>query len=107
MAETFFNLGFPTTSAPWSYQHSLGISVKDVESWWKNSYPAIKQDISAFQNSGLGPGNAPATNPMMMQQRPVQSTSSDGTTLLVSLLVVGGAIGGYLYWKKQQKAKKA
>lgn len=106
--KSMFSLGFPSAAAPWAYQNSLGISLKEVEDWWKTNEPAIKQDITNAQAGGLGPGNAPKPGTVPMAPRmmaPPSSGTSDTTVLLVSVLLVGGAIGGY-YFYKQSKLKK-
>lgn len=103
MSHTLFTLGFPTTNAPWSYQHSLGISTKEVVDWWKTAEKKVDTAIADANAAGLGPANAPVPPP-----RPVTPPDSglSGTTILVSVLLVGGLLGGYYYYKKNMKPGK-
>jgi len=111
MAQTLFTLGFPSTGSPWAYQHTLGVSIKDVETWWKSNLPALKTDLQNAQAGGLGPGNKPLPGqPGYVPPMPVpQPQDNTGTVLLVSVLLVGGGLAGYYYYKQQKgmKGKKA
>lgn len=96
---TMFALGLPVSSAPWSYDHSLGVSLKDVEGWWKTSLPGLKKDLESLPGQSTTP--TPAPTPMAP---PMMAPSSDSTgTILIAVLLLGGAAGGYYFWKKSQK----
>src|SRR4029077_6206022 len=106
MAQTLFNLGFPGSSAPWAYQHSLGISTKDIETWWKSTYPTLKSDLEKGQAAGLGPGNKPLPltpgQPGYVPPAPPPSSGGPSGTVVISLLVVGAAVGGLYYYKSKE-----
>jgi hypothetical protein len=101
MSHTLFSLGFPTTTAPWSYQHSLGISTREVVDWWKTAEKRVDTAIADVNAAGLGPTNAPPPKPVT----PPPSEGLSGTTILLTVLLVGGALGGFYYYKKNMKPK--
>ena len=102
--KTMFALGLPSTSAPWGFHHSLGVSIKDVEGWWKDSLPTLKQDLeNAATNLPGQQTPAPAPAPAQVPQTIRSSGGPDGTTILVAVLLLGGAAGGYYFWKKSKE----
>lgn len=105
MSHTLFTLGLPTTSSPWSYQHSLGITEQDVTNWWKRESPTVRtieQDVSNIATA-LTPGAVPSTTPRPAPTLPPSAPSGDSTgTILVGVLIVGAAVGGLYYYKNKE-----
>jgi hypothetical protein len=101
MMRSMFGLGLPVAE-PWAYQHTLGVSLKDVESWWKQSLPTLKKDLTNV--AGNLPGQTPTQPPPgLLMSAPQPSSGPDTTTILVAVLLLGGAAGGYYYWQKSKK----
>jgi len=106
--KTMFALGLPSTSAPWGFHHSLGVSIKDVEGWWKDSLPTLKQDLENAATNLPGQQTPAPAPPPQVPQTVRSSGGPDGTTILVAVLLLGGAAGGYYFWKKsKEKGGKA
>lgn len=105
MAQTLFSLGFATQNSPWSYQHTLGISTSDIQAWWKNNLPALKQEL---QNLPTGASTAkPLTPPPGYMTPTPQPQDNSSTVLLVSVLLVGGGLAAYYFYKKNKEKSAA
>ena len=100
MAQTLFSLGFATQNSPWSYQHTLGISTSDIQAWWKNNLPALKQEL---QNLPGGTTPAKLSPPPGYMTPTPQPQDNSGTVLLVSVLLVGGGLAAYYFYKKNKE----
>jgi len=100
--KSMFGLGLPVPE-PWAYQHTLGVSLNDIEGWWKQSLPTLKQDL---KNVATNLPNQQAATPAPMPPptiAPPSSSGPDGTTILIAVVLLGGAAGGYYYWQKSKK----
>lgn len=102
MAQTLFTLGFATTNSPWAYQHTLGISTGDIQAWWKNNLPALKQQLQNLPGGAATPAKPLSPPPGYMTPQPQDNSSN---VLLVSVLLVGGGLAAYYFYKKSKDAK--